>query len=66
MNRPELDAQNTVISIPLRSIPMTMFHLKSFVNIDADFPRKSISLLTNNNNLYKNPDFGLKHKQTCL
>jgi len=48
MNRPGLDVQNMVICIPLRSIPMTMFHLNSFVNIYADYSRKSISLLTGN------------------
>ena len=46
MDRLGINAQNMVISIPLRSIPMTMFHLNSFVNIYADFHRKSIRLLT--------------------
>ena len=46
MDRPGLNAQNMVISIPLRSITMTMFNIDSFVKIYADFYRKSISLLT--------------------
>jgi len=46
MNNPDLMAQNMVISIPLRSIPMTMFNLNSFVKIYADLSRKSIRLLT--------------------
>jgi len=46
MNSPDLMAQNMVISIPLRSIPMTMFHANSFVKIYADLSRKSIRLLT--------------------
>jgi hypothetical protein len=46
MDRQGLNAQNMVISIPLRSIPMTMFNLNSFVKVYADFYRKSISLLT--------------------
>ena len=46
MDRPGLDAQKMVISIPLRSITMTIFQVNSFVKVYADFYRKSISLLT--------------------
>ena len=46
MNSPDLMTQNMVIFIPLRSIPMTMFHANSFVKIYADLSRKTIRLLT--------------------
>jgi hypothetical protein len=35
MNRPGINAQNMAIYITLRSIPMTIFQVNSFVNIYA-------------------------------
>ena len=58
MDRPGLDAQKMVISIPLRSITMTIFQVNSFVKVYADFYRKSISLLTGVNKNRSKCDFG--------